>query len=149
HTALILSRHPLSEIPARSYAEGVGRGAYIVSQETAEKVDYLLIATGSELHLALEVAKELGPSARVVSMPSRELFEKQTSAYKQAILQGKVKISIEAGVDQGWHKYIGADGIAISLTWFGESASASDLAKRFGYTKESIIDKIRAIHVSD
>jgi transketolase len=100
------------------------------------KAHYLLIATGSEVHLALEVAEELGPSARVVSMPSWELFEKQLIAYKQALLQGKMKISIETGVDQGWHKYIGANGIAISLIWFGESATASDLAKRFGYTKE-------------
>ncbi|MFI5343459.1 MAG: transketolase-like TK C-terminal-containing protein [Chlamydiales bacterium] len=142
-TALILSRQPLAELPARSYTEGVGRGAYIVRQETTEEVDYLLIATGSEVHLALAVAEELGPSARVVSMPSWELFEKQPVIYKQAILQGKIKISIEAGVDQGWHKYIGADGIAVSLTWFGESAAASDLAKRFGYTKEAIVHKIR------
>lgn len=142
-TALILSRQPLAELPARSYAEGVGRGAYIVRQETTEEADYLLIATGSEVHLALAVAVELGPSARVVSIPSWELFEKQPVTYKQAILQGKIKISIEAGVDQGWHKYIGADGLAISLTWFGESAAASDLAKRFGYTKEAIVHKIR------
>lgn len=148
-TALILSRQPLLELPARSYEEGVGRGAYIVRQETTEKADYLLIATGSEVHLALEVAEELGPAARVVSMPSWELFEKQPAAYKQAILQGRIKVSIEAGVDQGWHKYIGADGIAISLTWFGESAAASDLAKRFGYTKESIVQKIRTSSVSN
>jgi transketolase len=143
-TAIILSRQPLPELAPRLYEEGVGRGAYIVCQETTEKVNYLLIATGSEVHLALEVAKELGPSARVVSMPCWELFDKQPISYKQALLQGKTKISIEAGVDQGWHKYIGADGIAISLTWFGESATASDLAKRFGYTKESIARKIRA-----
>lgn len=142
-TALILSRQPLTELPSRSYTEGVGRGAYIVRQETTAEVDYLLIATGSEVHLALEVAVELGPSARVVSMPSWELFEQQPVTYKQAILQGKIKISIEAGVDQGWHKYIGADGIAVALTWFGESAAASDLAKRFGYTKEAIVHKIR------
>lgn len=148
-TAIILSRQPLEELPARSYEEGVGRGAYVVRQETTEEVGYLLIATGSEVHLALEVAEELGPSARVISMPSWELFEKQSITYKQALLQGKIKISIEAGVDQGWHKYIGADGIAISLTWFGESAAASDLAKRFGYTKESIVRKIRTAHVSN
>jgi transketolase len=142
-TAIILSRQPLEALPTRSYEEGVGRGAYIVHQETTDEVDYLLIATGSEVHLALEVAQELGPATRVVSMPSWELFEKQPTAYKQAILQGRTKVSIEAGVDQGWHKYIGADGITISLTWFGESAAASDLAKRFGYTKESIVQKIR------
>lgn len=108
------------------------------------QVDYLLLATGSEVHLAFEVAKELGPTTRVVSTPSWELFEIQPFLYKKMILQGKVKISVEAGVDQGWHKYIGADGIAISLAWFGESGSASDLAERFGYTKEAIVNKIRA-----
>ena len=92
---------------------------------------------------------ELGAAARVVSMPSWELFEKQPASYKKAILQGKIKINIEAGVDQGWHKYIGADGIAISLASFGESALASDLAKRFGYTKESIMYKIRTSYVGN
>jgi len=62
---------------------------------------------------------------------------KKPHPIKTALLQGKIKISIEAGVDQGWHKYIGAEGIAIALTWFGESGSASDLAERFGYTKEA------------
>ena len=145
-TALILSRQPLPSLPARSYEEGVGRGAYIMRKEVAEAVEYLLIATGSEVHLAMEVAEELGPAARVVSMPSWELFEKQPSSYKKALLQGKIKISIEAGSDQGWHKYIGSDGIAISLAWFGESAPAADLAKRFGYTKESIVQKIKTAH---
>lgn len=147
-TAIILSRQSLEELPARSYEEGVGRGAYIVRKETTEEVSYLLIATGSEVHLALEVAKGLGPAARVVSMPSWELFEKQSTSYKKALLQGKIKISIEAGSEQGWHKYIGSDGIAISLSWFGESATAADLAKRFGYTKESIVNKIRTAHMS-
>ncbi len=141
-TALILSRQPLKELAPQSYAEGVGRGAYVVRKETTEEVDYLLLATGSEVHLALEIAEELGPGARVVSMPSWELFEKQPIAYKNALLCGKIKISIEAGVDQGWHKYIGADGIAIALSWFGESGSALDLANRFGFTKESILIKI-------
>lgn len=141
-TALLLSRQPLQELPAKSYEEGVGKGAYIVHKELAEQVDYLLLATGSEVHLAIEVAKELGSAARVVSMPSWELFEKQPLSYKRAILQGKIKISIEAGIDQGWHKYIGAEGIAISLSWFGESGSPSDLAKRFGYTKESVLRTI-------
>jgi transketolase len=143
-TALILSRQPLKELPARSYAEGVGRGAYIVHKETAQEVEYLIVATGSEVHLALEVAAELGSTARVVSMPSWELFEKQPASYKKEILKGKIKVSIEAGVEQGWHKYIGSDGIAISLSSFGESASAEDLTERFGYTKESIINRIRA-----
>ena len=148
-SAIILSRQPINELSSRSYAEGVGRGAYILQKEIGDQVDYLLLATGSEVHLALEVAKELGPTARVVSMPSWELFESQPLPYKKTILQGKVKVSIEAGVDQGWHKYIGADGIAIALTWFGESGSTSDLAERFGYTKEAIVNKIKAFNGSN
>lgn len=147
-SAIVLSRQPLNELFPTPYAEGLGRGAYIVQKETGDQVDYLLLATGSEVHLAIEVAKELGPRARVVSMPSWELFERQASSYKQMILQGKIKVSIEAGVDQGWHKYIGADGIAIAITWFGESGSISDLAERFGYTKEAIVKKIRVKHQS-
>lgn len=143
-TALILSRQPLKELPATPYKEGVGRGAYIIRKEATEQVDYLLLATGSEVHLAIEVAEELGPGTRVVSMPSWELFEKQPTSYKKAILQGKTKISIEAGIEQGWHKYIGAEGIAIAIHGFGESGSASDLAKRYGLTKESILCRIRA-----
>ncbi|MES2200269.1 MAG: transketolase [Chlamydiota bacterium] len=141
-TAIILSRQPLKELEPRSYSEGVGRGAYILQKEVGTRVDYLLLATGSEVHLALEVAKELGSNARVVSMPSWELFEQQPLSYKKELLRGKIKISIEAGVDQGWHKYIGSDGIAISLTGFGESGSASEVVTRFGYTKEAILKKI-------
>jgi transketolase len=142
-SAIILSRQPLPELPPHSYQEGVGRGAYIVKKEDEGKIDYLLIATGSEVHLALEVAEELDGNVRVVSMPSWELFEQQPLSYKQGLLQGELKVSIEAGIDQGWHKYIGADGVSISLIWFGESASALDLAKRFGYTKEAILQKIK------
>lgn len=144
-SAIILSRQPLAELPSHSYQDGMGRGAYIIQKERGEIVDYLLIATGSEVHLALEVAKELGPNTRVVSMPSWELFEKQPLSYKKNLLQGKIKISIEAGVEQGWHKYIGTDGIAICLNWFGESGATSDLASRFGYTKEAILEKIKSI----
>ncbi len=142
-SAIILSRQPLPELFPHPYEDGVGRGAYIVQKEVDETVDYLLIATGSELHLALEVAKELGPTTRVISMPSWELFEKQPPSYKKSLLHGKIKVSIEAGVDQGWHKYVGAEGITIALTWFGESGAASDLASRFGYTKEAILEKIK------
>lgn len=141
-TAIILSRQPLNACTSSSYAEGVGRGAYILQKETGDKIDYLLIATGSEVHLALEVAKDLGGATRVVSMSSWELFEQQPLAYKKMLLQGAVKVSIEAGVEQGWHKYIGIEGIAISLKWFGESGSATDLGNRFGYTKEAILKRI-------
>jgi transketolase len=119
------------------------KGAYIIKHEETETIDHLLIATGSEVQLALEVAEELGASTRVISMPSWELFEKQPKAYKDALLKGRLKISIEAGIDQGWHKYIGSDGIAIAISEFGECGSISDLREHFGYTKEQIIKKIR------
>jgi transketolase len=140
-TALILSRQPMKEHP--STIEEALCGAYIVKKEESKNIDYLLIATGSEVELALAVAKELGTSTRVVSMPSWELFEKQPPLYKEQLLQGRLKISIEAGSEQGWHKYIGSDGIAIAISDFGEGGSIPDLQKHFGFTKESVLQKIR------
>lgn len=143
-TAIVLSRQPLPALSCHSFAQGLGRGAYILQKESSEQVDYLLIATGSEVSLAIEVAQELGETTRVISMPSWELFEKQPQSYKQELLEGKIKVSIEAGCDQGWHKYIGSDGLAISLSSFGESGSPDDLAKYFGFTKSAIIEKIKS-----
>lgn len=141
-TALILSRQPLPELTHLRSIEDALRGAYIIKHEAADIVEYLLVATGSEVQLALEVAKELGPATRVVSMPSWELFERQSNAYKEALLKGKLKVSIEAGIEQGWHKYIGSDGIAIALSEFGECGSISDLQKHFGYTAKQVLNKI-------
>ena len=141
-TAIILSRQPFSELSHESSIENALKGAYILKYEETATIEYLIIATGSEVQLALEVAKELGPTTRVVSMPSWELFEKQSKEYKEGLLQGKLKISIEAGIEQGWHKYIGADGIAIAVSEFGECGSIDDLKTHFGYTKEQILDRI-------
>ena len=129
-----------------SYADGVGRGAYIIKKEV-KRPDYTLVATGSEVHLALEVAsslEKLGKSVRVISMPCWELFEKQPEEYKEDVFGGNLgqRVSIEAGVEMGWHKYIGSDGIAIAMEGFGASAPAADLAKEFGFTVESILDRI-------
>jgi len=99
-TALILSRQPLPALNHDGRVEDALCGAYVIKREQIEPVEYLLIATGSEVQLALEVAKDLGPATRVVSMPSWELFEKQPSTYKKALLRGKIKISIEAGSDK-------------------------------------------------
>ncbi len=148
-TALLLSRQNLPEIPETknfSYAEGVGRGAYILKKEKG-KVDYTLIATGSELHLAIDVAAALekkGKNVRVVSMPCWELYEEQDQKYKESVFGGDigVRVSIEAGVEMGWHKYIGTNGIAISMHRFGASAPAEDLAKEFGFTVDAILNKI-------
>lgn len=148
-TAFSLSRQNLPELSVTKvpYADGVGRGAYIVKKEQPKKIDYMLVATGSELWLALDVAKELdklGKNVRVVSMPCWEIFEEQTPEYKFSIFGGNLgrKVSIEAGVSQGWHKYIGSDGITISQEEFGASAPYKVLATEFGFTVESILERI-------
>lgn len=147
-SAIILSRQNLPELTQTkvSYMNGVGRGAYIIKKE-ARKPDYMLVATGSEVHLALDVAAELeklGKAVRVVSMPCWEIFERQSPEYKLSIFGGDLgrRVSIEAGVDLGWHKYIGLDGIAICMESFGASAPQKELAREFGFTVESILDRI-------
>ena len=146
--ALILSRQNLPALEQNkvSYAEGVGRGAYILKQG-ARQPDFTLVATGSEVHLALDVStalEKLGKSVRVISMPCWELYEKQSPEYKESVFGGNIgkRVSIEAGVELGWHKYIGADGIAISMEGFGASAPMGDLAKEFGFTVDSILERI-------
>ncbi|MBA2368145.1 MAG: transketolase [Candidatus Protochlamydia sp.] len=147
-TALILSRQnlPDREETNVSYAEGMGRGAYIVQKEK-EKADFTLIATGSELSLAMNAAEalgKLGKQVRVISMPCWEIFEDQNEEYKESVFGGDIgkRVSIEAGVDLGWHKYIGREGIAICIEPFGASAPASVLAKEYGFTVEDILDRI-------
>lgn len=147
-TALLLSRQNIPDVPGTDvpYAQGMGRGAYIIKKEKS-RPDFTLIATGSELHLAVDVAHELekmGKAVRVVSMPCWELYEKQNPEYRQSVLEGDIgrRVSIEAGVDLGWHKYIGRDGIAICMESFGASAPAADLQKEFGFTVDSILERI-------
>lgn len=147
-TALILSRQNLPELPGInvSYSDGIGRGAYILKKE-ASTPDYTLIATGSEVWLALDVAHELeklGKQVRVISFPCWEIFELQDAEYKEEVFGGILgkRVSIEAGVAQGWHKYIGRDGIAISIEDFGASAPYKALQKEFGFTVEDILSRI-------
>ncbi len=147
-TAIVLSRQNLPTLDCTnvSYQDGMGRGAYIVKKE-ARQPDFTLIATGSELWLALDTAQELeklGKSVRVISMPCWELYEAQNSEYKKSVLGGDLgrRVAIEAGVELGWHKYIGMDGIMIGMETFGASAPASALAREFGFTVESILERI-------
>lgn len=150
-TVLALSRQKVKEVPGTGvpYEDGMARGAYIVYHGKKDIVDYTLIATGSELPLAYDVAMELerlGKDVRVVSMPSWYAFEAQSSAYKDALFgatAGK-KVSIEAGSEMGWHKYIGSDGVAIAVDDFGFSAPAPILAREYGFTVEDCIERILA-----
>lgn len=147
--ALILSRQNLPQLEHTQvpFSEGVGRGAYILKKEATTPPDYTLVATGSEVHLALDVAAELeklGKAARVISMPCWELFDLQPPDYQESIFGGNLgkRVSIEAAAELGWHKYIGRDGIAIAMDGFGASAPMRDLAKEFGFTVESILERI-------
>jgi transketolase len=147
-TALILSRQNLPDLEATnvSYADGMGRGAYIVRKEKIAP-DFTLVATGSEVSLALDVAdalEKMGKAVRVISMPCWEIFEAQPFEYKENLFGGAIgkRVSIEAGVKMGWSEYIGRDGIAICIDRFGESAPASALAKEFGFTVEDILERI-------
>ncbi len=153
-TALILSRQSLPEMSVTKvpYCEGVGRGAYIVKKEKGI-ANFILLATGSEVSLAVDVAVSLekkGVSVRVVSMPSWDLFEKQEASYRHSVLgiedpEGTapvVRVSIEAAVGFGWHKWIGSNGITISIETFGESAPEADLADKFGFTVNAIVEKL-------
>lgn len=149
-TALVLSRQNLPDLTQTkvSYDEGVGRGAYLLKKEPAGKTpDFTLIATGSEVSLALDVAIELekvGKVVRLISMPCWEIYEEQPQEYKQSLLGGNLgqRVSIEAGTEMGWHKYIGLNGIAISVDTFGASAPMRELAKEYGFTVESILERI-------
>jgi transketolase len=147
-TAILLSRQNLPDVQGTevSYAEGMGKGAYILKKETG-KPDYTLIATGSEVSLAIEVATQLekmDKKVRVISFPCWEIFEQQSKEYKESIFGGDlgIRVSIEAGVAQGWHQYIGRDGIAICMESYGASAPLKALQKAFGFTVEDILERI-------
>lgn len=147
-TAILLTRQglPTLEHTKVPFKDGVGRGGYIVKKENSQAA-YTLFTTGSELHLSLNVAEELekrGHDVRVVSMPCWEIFEMQDDAYKQSVVGGDLgkRVSIEAGVDQGWHKYIGLEGIAICMDSYGASAPAAALAEEFGFSVDTILEQI-------
>jgi transketolase len=148
-SCLILSRQNIPEVVETHvpYSQGVGRGGYIVKKESAAPCAFTLIATGSELALAMEVAIELekhGKPTRVVSMRCTELYDLQPKEYKTSVLSASsgTRVSIEAGSDVGWHKYIGIDGIPICMEGFGASAPASALAKEFGFTVDAILERL-------
>jgi transketolase len=147
-TALLLSRQALPNLQETQvpYKEGMGRGGYIVKKEKS-KPDYSLFATGSELALALNVAERLekrGKDVRVISMPCWQIFELQNEEYRSSVIGGDLgtRVSIEAGVELGWQKYIGSSGISICMESYGASAPASALAEEFGFTVDAILERL-------
>jgi transketolase len=143
---IALSRQNLPVFDRAVYgsAEGAAKGAYVIV-ETKNEPDVILIATGSEVHLAIAASKILSEqniAARVVSAPCLEWFEEQSDSYKESILPNAIKarVSVEAGVGAGWHKYVGDNGEIVSLEHFGASASAGTLFKEYGFTPENIVE---------
>ena len=145
-SALLLTRQgvPILGGPQNQNEANVSKGAYAVI-DCQGNPEIILLATGSEVSLAIEVANKLeGKKIRVISMPCWEIFNVQTDEYKKALIpeRGNLKVSIEAGITNGWEKYIGSNGLAIGIDHFGSSAPASDLASEFGFTADQVINKI-------
>ncbi len=125
----------------------IRRGGYVLSDASAPRA--VIIGTGSELQLAMAAKEKLaaeGIAVRVVSMPSTSLFDRQDAAYRDAVLpRGVPRVSVEAGVTEGWHKYVGLDGVAIGLDRFGESAPGGELFKYFGFTPEKVVSAVKSV----
>jgi transketolase len=146
-TALALTRQkmPVLVDTDRDPAEMVARGAYVLA-ESAGVPDVILIASGSEVHLALEARDLLtskGVAVRVVSMPSWELFDAQSDSYREVVLPPQVtaRLAIEAGVTQGWAKYVGPAGDVVGLERFGASAPYEVLMEQFGFTADAVAER--------
>lgn len=144
--ALVLTRQELPTIDRTLYAsaEGLQRGAYILMDAAGGKPDLILIASGSEVNLILGARQKLadqGIAARVVSMPSWELFNAQPREYRDEVLPPAIhaRLAVEAGVAQGWHKYVGDKGDAVSLERFGASAPAKVVFEKFGFTVDNVV----------
>ena len=142
-TALILTRQNVTNFTHATY-DDVCHGAYIVSKEKGQ-LDGILIATGSELELAMKAQEALyqqGHDVRVVSMPSMELFDAQDEAYKEMILPSNIRkrVVIEMACDFGWHKYAGLDGKVISVNQFGASAPAAVVIEKYGFTVDHLVE---------
>lgn len=147
--ALVLTRQNLPTLDRTHYAPatGVARGAYILA-ETSNQPDLLLMATGSEVThcvAAYERLRAQGVKLRLISLPSWELFEEQDPAYREYVLPARItaRVAVEAGVIQGWHRYLGSHGRFVGMTGFGASAPGPELEREFGITVENIVSEAR------
>ena len=147
-SALLLTRQglPVSDMDYSKIESGVKNGAYI-RQDCEGSPEIVLIATGSEVALAIETAKRMDDkNCRIISMPCMELFESQSDKFKTDLIpfRGCLKVTLEAGITQGWAKYAGFNGLSIGIDHFGASAPGKDLAQQFGFTADQVEKKIRA-----
>jgi transketolase len=149
-TAIILTRQKLPIIDQGRFAspEGVLRGGYILAEAPQGSPAAIIVATGSEVHLALAAYDRLtqeGIAVRVVSMPSWEVFEDQEAPYREQVLPDSIKarVGIEAGVPMGWERYVGDQGRVIGIQRFGASAPGAVVFEKFGFTPEAVVDAVK------
>ena len=145
-TALLLTRQNVA-FCKRNSLDGIGRGGYVLADAPGARA--VVIATGSEVALALEAQKQLaaaGVPVRVVSMPSTSVFDRQPDDYRKAVLpQGLPRVAVEAGVTDFWRKYVGLEGAVVGIDRYGESAPAGDVFKHFGFTPENVVKAVRSV----
>jgi transketolase len=144
--ALILSRQALPTLDRSVYApaSGVAKGAYVLAGDPNETPEVILMASGSEVSLAVSAYEQLagdGIKARVVSMPSWELFDRQSQEYRDSVLPPDVtaRVVIEQASSFGWHRWAGVKGEVIAMSTFGSSAPLKDLQSKFGFTPEAVV----------
>jgi len=141
-TALVLSRQSLPFVPGA--ARAIERGGYVAADALAPKA--VIIASGSEVHLALAAQKLLEVPVRVVSMPSTSVFDRQDAAYRESVLpKGLPRVAVEAGVEDYWRKYVGLEGAVVGIDRFGESGPAPELFRYFGFTAENVAKAVRSV----
>ncbi|RLC71132.1 MAG: transketolase [Chloroflexi bacterium] len=150
--ALALTRQKLPTLDRARLApaDGLARGAYILAEAENGQPEVIIIATGSEVHVALaaqELLAQRGVAARVVNMPSWELFERQPRDYRESVLPPAItaRLAVEAGVAQGWHRYVGPAGDVVSIERFGASAPYKVLWEKFGFTAENVATRALAL----
>jgi transketolase len=149
-TSLLLTRQnaPFQRRRAETVA-AIARGGYILSEAAGGAPRCIVIATGSEVQLALDAQKTLageGVGVRVVSLPSTSVFDRQDAAYRERVLpHGVPRVAIEAGVSDYWRKYVGLDGAVVGIDRFGESAPAGELFEFFGFTVERVAATVRSV----
>ena len=150
-TALALTRQNLPTLDVKTYPirKGVKRGGYVLKPESGN-LDLILLASGSEVHLVLEAAATLekqGHGVRVVSMPSMELFERQSAAYKEEVLPAscRARMAVEAAAPQPWYRYVGLDGDVLGMDHFGASAPADELFELYGFTAANVVKRAKKL----
>ena len=149
-TVLALSRQKLPILDRTTYgaADGTRKGGYVLLDARGGKPAVIVIATGSEVALALGAVEQLqaeGVAVRLVSLPSWELFAAQSPEYRESVLPAAVtkRVAVEAATSFGWERWVGRDGVIIGIDHFGASAPADELYKQFGFTRDAIVSAVR------